>query len=121
MAGDDQAAEQAPGLTAFQLEVARLFFTLPASSGFLLAGGAALLAQRLTDRPTQDLDFFTAPGRGDVTVARQQFEIAVRLFTPVLRLHTSASPIGQKSPDAGTDPCAAHSPVRAEDSAARSS
>jgi hypothetical protein len=33
------------GLAAFQLEVTRLFFTLPASKGFLLAGGAALLAQ----------------------------------------------------------------------------
>jgi hypothetical protein len=27
-----------PDLSAFQLEVARLFFTLPASQGFLLAG-----------------------------------------------------------------------------------
>jgi hypothetical protein len=35
-----------PGLSAFQMEVARLFFALPASKGFLLAGGAALLAQR---------------------------------------------------------------------------
>ena len=50
-----------PDLSAFQLEVARLFFTLPASQGFLLAGGAALLAQHLTARPTEDLDFFTGP------------------------------------------------------------
>ena len=56
MAGDGQ-----PGLPPFQLEVARMFFALPASRGFLLAGGAALLAQRLTARPTEDLDFFTAP------------------------------------------------------------
>ena len=34
-----------PDLTDFQLEVTRLFFSLPASKGFLLAGGAALLAQ----------------------------------------------------------------------------
>jgi hypothetical protein len=27
-------------LTDFQLEVARLFFTLPATDGFVLAGGA---------------------------------------------------------------------------------
>jgi hypothetical protein len=40
-----------PDLSAFQLEVARLFFALPASHGFLLAGGAALLAQHLTTRP----------------------------------------------------------------------
>jgi len=32
------------GLTDFQIEVARLFFRLPASDGFLLAGGGALLA-----------------------------------------------------------------------------
>jgi hypothetical protein len=35
MAGDGK-----PDLSAFQLEVARLFFALPASQGFLLAGGA---------------------------------------------------------------------------------
>ena len=55
-----------PDLTDFQLEVTRLFFSLPASKGFLLAGGAALLAQHLTTRPTEDLDFFTAPDRGHV-------------------------------------------------------
>ena len=58
-AGDGQ-----PGLPPFPLEVARMFFALPASRGFLLAGGAALLAQHLTARPTEDLDFFTAPGHG---------------------------------------------------------
>jgi hypothetical protein len=61
MAGKDGGAEASPELTAFQLEVARLFFALPESKGFLLAGGAALLAQHLTTRPTEDLDFFTAP------------------------------------------------------------
>jgi Nucleotidyl transferase AbiEii toxin, Type IV TA system len=55
------AGGSAPELSGFQLEVARLFFALPASQGFLLAGGAALLAQHLTARPTEDLDFFTAP------------------------------------------------------------
>lgn len=60
-------------LTAFQVEVAQLFFSLPASSGFLLAGGGALLAQGLTSRPTQDLDFFTRPDAGDVGLARDQF------------------------------------------------
>jgi hypothetical protein len=68
---DDKAPP--PGLTAFQVQVAQLFFTLPASDGFLLAGGAALLAQHLTARPTQDLDFFTGPGRGDVHIAHRQF------------------------------------------------
>jgi hypothetical protein len=62
----------------FQLEVTRLFFSLPASKGFLLAGGAALLAQHLTTRPTEDLDSFTAPDRGHVPAARDALEAAAR-------------------------------------------
>jgi hypothetical protein len=50
----------------------------PASKGFLLAGGAALLAQHLTARPTEDLDFFTAPDRGHVPAARDALEGAAR-------------------------------------------
>jgi Nucleotidyl transferase AbiEii toxin, Type IV TA system len=73
MAGDGQ-----PGLPPFQLEVAQMFFALPASRGFLLAGGAALLAQHLTARPTEDLDFFTAPERGHVPAARDALEAAAR-------------------------------------------
>jgi Nucleotidyl transferase AbiEii toxin, Type IV TA system len=67
-----------PHLSAFQLEVTQLFFALPASRGFLLAGGAALLAQHLTARPTEDLDFFTASGRGHVLTARDALEAAAR-------------------------------------------
>jgi hypothetical protein len=66
------------GLTDFQREVACLFFDLPQSTGFLLAGGAALIAQELTPRATQDLDFFTSTGRGDVGAARDGFEHAAR-------------------------------------------
>lgn len=65
------------GLTDFQAEVTRLFFELPASKGFLLAGGSALLASGLTSRPTHDLDFFGAPEAVDVAAARDQFEAAV--------------------------------------------
>jgi hypothetical protein len=64
------------GLTEFQAEVARLFFSLPASEGFLLAGGSALLATGLTTRPTEDLDFFGERGRVDVAAARDQLEAA---------------------------------------------
>ena len=71
------AYDSTPDLSAFQLEVARLFFALPDSRGFLLAGGAALLAQHLTARPTEDLDFFTAPERGHVLAARDALEAAV--------------------------------------------
>src|ERR1700722_10099772 len=67
-----------PDLSAFQLEVARMFFALPASKGFLLAGGAALLAQHLTARTTEDLDFFTSSERGHVSAARDALEAAAR-------------------------------------------
>ena len=50
-----------------------MFFTLPASERFLLAGSAALVAQHLSERPTQDLDFFTRQP-GDVALARDEFE-----------------------------------------------
>lgn len=63
-------------LRPVQVEVVRLFFSLPASAGFLLAGGAALIAQGLSARPTQDVDVFTSPGAGDVTTAREQFVAA---------------------------------------------
>lgn len=65
-------------LTDFQVVVAQMFFALPESDGFLLAGGAALAAQRLTVRPTRDLDFFTRAGRSTVSAARDAFETAVR-------------------------------------------
>jgi hypothetical protein len=55
--------------------VAQLFFSLPAADSFLLAGGAALLAQGLTSRPTQDLDLFTRQA-GEVAKARDVFEQA---------------------------------------------
>lgn len=64
-------------LTDFQVDVARLFFSLPASSGFLLAGGGALLASGLTTRPTQDHDFFAGPAHVDMEAARDQFGTAV--------------------------------------------
>jgi Nucleotidyl transferase AbiEii toxin, Type IV TA system len=60
------------------VKVATMFFALPESKGFLLAGGAALLAQHLTARPTEDLDFFTAPERGHVPAARDALEAAAR-------------------------------------------
>ncbi len=93
-----------PDLPAFQLQVARLFFSLPASKGFLLAGGGALLAQHLTSRPTEDLDFFTAPERGHVQAARDALEAAARQRGwSVERIHDSGtfSRIVIRSSDAG--------------------
>jgi hypothetical protein len=52
-------------LTTFQVHIARVFFGLKASDGYVVAGGAALLASELIDRPTQDLDLFaSAPVTG---------------------------------------------------------
>jgi hypothetical protein len=64
------------GLTDFQAEVSRLFFSLPASHGFLLAGGGALLASGLTTRPTQDLSFFGDPRTVNLRSTSDQFEAA---------------------------------------------
>lgn len=76
-ANETAAPVSKPGpLTPFQIEVARAFFDLPEAAGFLLAGGAALAAQGLTTRPTQDLDLFTSPGRGVVAYAMQALEAA---------------------------------------------
>jgi hypothetical protein len=49
---------------------------LPASDGFLLAGGGALLASGLSVRPTRDLDFFGEQGRANVGEMRRQFLVA---------------------------------------------
>jgi hypothetical protein len=65
-AADGERSDPTGPLTAFQVEVAREFFAVPSAQGFLLAGGAALVAHGLTARPIQDLDLFTSSGRSDV-------------------------------------------------------
>ncbi|SDD11664.1 Predicted nucleotidyltransferase component of viral defense system [Sanguibacter gelidistatuariae] len=66
------------GLTAFQQEVAQTFFTLDESHGFVVAGGAALIANKIVDRSTEDLDLFTSRGRGDVGGASRALDILAR-------------------------------------------
>jgi len=65
-------------LSGFQQEIARLFFSLQSSQGFVLAGGGALLASGLSNRPTQDLDFFGSPGQVSVSLALDQFLDAIQ-------------------------------------------
>lgn len=60
-------------LTTFQVDLAGIFFALDASSGYLVAGGAALLASELIARPTEDLDLFTATPTTSVTQAKDAF------------------------------------------------
>ena len=63
-----------PGqLTALQLDLAGIFFSLDAASDFLVAGGAALLASHLIARPTEDLDLFAATPTTSVEQARDAF------------------------------------------------
>ena len=107
------------GLTDFQAEVARLFFSLPAADGFLLAGGGALLASGLTTRPTEDLDFFGERGRSDVTAVREQLEAAalargwkidrVQVSESFARLHVHGE--GDVLVDIAIDVTAGHPPV----------
>lgn len=42
----------------------------------MLAGGAALVAHGLSERPTRDLDFFTSAGSGSVGAVHEEFELA---------------------------------------------
>jgi hypothetical protein len=65
-------------LTRLQVEAARLFFTLPGSAGFAVAGGAALIARGLIARPTKDVDLFLIePGDSTVGAAAASFEAAM--------------------------------------------
>jgi hypothetical protein len=60
-------------LTTFQVDVARFFFGLKASDGFLVGGGAALLACDLIARPTEDLDLFASTPITSVIEAKNAF------------------------------------------------
>lgn len=66
------------GLTPLQVQATRLFFSLPESVGFAVAGGAALIARGLIHRPTRDVDLFLidadAPG---IALAVRAFETAI--------------------------------------------
>jgi len=107
------------GLTAFQRSVAELFFSLPASEGFLLAGGGALLASGLTSRPTEDLDFFGAREHCDVALARAQLVDAatanewsvdeIQTAQTFARLHIRGA--GEVVVDIALDVAAGHPPV----------
>lgn len=63
-------------LTPLQHEVLHLFFRLPESRGYVLAGGAALVATGLSDRPTQDVDLFGTDGTADIAEVADALEAA---------------------------------------------
>lgn len=62
-------------ITVFQAEVAQVFFSLPETRSFLLAGGLALAAHGISERPTEDFDAFTSKAP-DVTTAFEAFTAA---------------------------------------------
>lgn len=61
-------------LTELQRLVLELFFELPEAEGFVLAGGAALVATGLTERPTQDVDLFGSDVASGITAAADALE-----------------------------------------------
>lgn len=68
-------------LSAFQERVARMVAALPEARGFALGGGGALVVHGLTERSTNDLDFFTTAPTA-VPVLRHALEIAFRRGRP---------------------------------------
>ncbi len=60
-------------LTDFQVDISGIFFALDAAEGYLVTGGAALLASELIARPTEDLDLFTTAPTTSVALAKDAF------------------------------------------------
>jgi hypothetical protein len=58
-------------------QIARIAFTLPEAGQVALAGGGAMLAHDLVDRPTQDVDLFT-PDAAEVTRLTDALAVALR-------------------------------------------
>jgi hypothetical protein len=65
-------------LTDLQRAVLEMFFSLPEAEGFVLAGGAGLVAAGLSTRPTQDLDLFGVDEVVGVGPAADALESACR-------------------------------------------
>jgi Nucleotidyl transferase AbiEii toxin, Type IV TA system len=65
-------------LTPLQVEATQLFFSLPQSAGFAVAGGAALIVQGLIKRQTRDVDLFLLDAAAStITSAAASFETAI--------------------------------------------
>lgn len=79
-------------LTPMQRQVLLWFFELPESEGFVLAGGAALLALGLSSRPTQDIDLFSSDFEVGVRAAADTLEAVVRAHGWLVeRIHDSST------------------------------
>lgn len=74
-------------LNHLQERILRLFFDLPESDGFALAGGGALVVREVVCRTTRDLDLFTTVGR-EVRLAAEALQarlLALGLQSRVIR------------------------------------
>ena len=58
-------------------EIARIAFALPEAGQVALAGGGAMRAHDLVDRPTQDVDLFT-PDPAELTRLTDGLAVALR-------------------------------------------
>ncbi|WP_244927925.1 nucleotidyl transferase AbiEii/AbiGii toxin family protein [Nocardioides sp. W7] len=69
--------ERSGGLSELQVAVAEIFFGLDEAAGFLVAGGAALVASELIARPTEDIDLFAAAPTTSVSAASRALQAAL--------------------------------------------
>lgn len=78
-------------LTDLQRDVISAFFSLPESQGYVLAGGAGLLAAGLSARPTDDVDLFGSDLTSGVAEAADAFEALCRQRSWTVRRLQDAS------------------------------
>lgn len=78
-------------LDDFQTEVATIALGLPSAGNLVLVGGAAMLAYGLVDRPTYDIDLFTAE-QEDVAVVAADWNGRSRRVATACRFNASTSP-----------------------------
>lgn len=64
-------------LSPLQVAVAEMFFRLDEAAGFLVAGGAALVASDLIARPTEDIDLFASAPTTSVSAASRALQGAL--------------------------------------------
>ncbi|GAA4202274.1 nucleotidyl transferase AbiEii/AbiGii toxin family protein [Actinocatenispora rupis] len=64
-------------LTDIQVTVAQIFFEMPESRGYVVSGGAALLASNLIDRTTDDIDLFASTPIESVSPAKTSLVVAL--------------------------------------------
>ena len=75
--GASASCRRLVSLAPLHEQIARIAFALPEAGQVALAGGGAMLAHDLVDRPTQDVDLFT-PDPAEVTRLTDALAVALR-------------------------------------------